>query len=57
MGIDATTKIYPETTHEWGAVLESDPEIATKVNQRWQEYGLGDLTLGEVDPNVFGYEM
>ncbi|MBP0010271.1 MULTISPECIES: UbiD family decarboxylase [unclassified Roseofilum] len=57
MGVDATTKIYPETTHEWGAVLESDPDIATKVDQRWQEYGLADLTLGEVDPNVFGYEM
>ncbi len=57
MGIDATTKIYPETTHEWGAVLESDPEMAAQVNQRWQEYGLDDIPLTAVNPNVFGYEM
>ena len=57
MGVDATTKIYPETTHEWGAVLESDPTVAATVDRRWKEYGLGDISLMEVDPNVFGYEM
>jgi len=57
MGIDATTKVYPETDHEWGEVLESDPEIAKKVDQRWQEYGLGDINLSQVDPNLFGYEI
>jgi 4-hydroxy-3-polyprenylbenzoate decarboxylase len=57
MGIDATTKIPPETAHEWGAVLESDPDIAEKVTQRWQEYGLGDLNLTEVNPNLFGYDV
>ena len=57
MGIDATTKIPPETDHEWGAVLESDPDIAEKVTQRWQEYGLGDLNLTEVNPNLFGYDV
>ncbi|MDJ1184053.1 UbiD family decarboxylase [Roseofilum casamattae] len=57
MGVDATTKIYPETTHEWGAVLESDPTVAATVDGRWQEYGLGDISLMEVNPNVFGYEM
>jgi 4-hydroxy-3-polyprenylbenzoate decarboxylase len=57
MGIDATTKIPPETDHEWGAVLESDPNIAEKVTQRWQEYGLGDLNLTEVNPNLFGYDV
>jgi 4-hydroxy-3-polyprenylbenzoate decarboxylase len=27
------------------------------VDTRWQEYGLADLQLGEVDPNLFGYDM
>lgn len=57
MGIDATTKIPPETDHEWGAALESDPEVAAMVERRWAEYGLGDLQLGDVDPNLFGYDM
>lgn len=57
MGIDATTKIPPETEHEWGAPLESDPDVATMVERRWAEYGLADLDLKEVDPNLFGYEM
>jgi 4-hydroxy-3-polyprenylbenzoate decarboxylase len=57
MGIDATTKIPPETAHEWGAVLESDPDTAEMVTQRWQEYGLGDLNLTEVNPNLFGYDV
>ena len=57
MGIDATTKIYPETQHEWGEPLESDPEVAAMVDRRWVEYNLGDLKLEEVDPNLFGYEV
>ncbi|OKH51704.1 hypothetical protein NIES2101_17290 [Calothrix sp. HK-06] len=57
MGIDATTKIPPETEHEWGAPLESDPDTATMVERRWVEYGLADLQLGEVNPNLFGYDM
>ena len=57
MGIDATTKISPETDHAWGEPLESDPEVAAMVEHRWAEYGLADLKLGEVDPNLFGYEM
>ncbi|NJP09537.1 MAG: UbiD family decarboxylase [Leptolyngbyaceae cyanobacterium RU_5_1] len=57
MGIDATTKIPPETEHEWGAALESDPDIAAMVDRRWAEYGLADLQLGDVDPNLFGYDM
>jgi 4-hydroxy-3-polyprenylbenzoate decarboxylase len=57
MGIDATTKIPPETEHEWGEPLKSDPDIAAMVEKRWQEYGLADLQLGEVDPNLFGYDM
>ncbi|MBC6421069.1 MAG: UbiD family decarboxylase [Hormoscilla sp. SP12CHS1] len=58
MGIDATTKIPPETEHEWGAQLDSDPEVAAMVERRWQEYGLDDVELTEeVDPNLFGYDM
>jgi 4-hydroxy-3-polyprenylbenzoate decarboxylase len=57
MGIDATTKIPPETEHEWGAALESDADVAAMVERRWAEYGLADLQLGEVDPNLFGYDM
>jgi 4-hydroxy-3-polyprenylbenzoate decarboxylase len=57
MAIDATTKIYPETEHEWGEVLESDEEMAKKVNNRWAEYGLSDINLGEINPNLFGYDI
>jgi 4-hydroxy-3-polyprenylbenzoate decarboxylase len=57
MGIDATTKIPPETEHAWGDPLESDPEVAAMVDRRWADYGLADLQLGEVDPNLFGYDM
>ena len=57
MGIDATTKIPPETEHDWGEPLESDPDVAAMVERRWSEYGLSDLELGEVDPNLFGYDM
>ncbi|GBF79270.1 UbiD family decarboxylase [Aphanothece sacrum] len=57
MGIDATTKMYPETDHEWGKTLESDADIAAMVDRRWDEYGLGDIILTEVDPNLFGYDF
>jgi 4-hydroxy-3-polyprenylbenzoate decarboxylase len=58
MGIDATTKIYPETNHEWGEALEADPDVAAMVSRRWLEYGLGDLDTQEaVDPNLFGYDI
>jgi 4-hydroxy-3-polyprenylbenzoate decarboxylase len=57
MGIDATTKIPPETDHEWGKPLESDGDVADMVDRRWQEYGLGDIDLVEVDANLFGYDL
>ena len=57
MGIDATTKVHPETEHAWGEALESDPDVAAMVERRWAEYGLADLQLREVDPNLFGYDM
>ncbi|MGJ3248963.1 MAG: UbiD family decarboxylase [Elainellaceae cyanobacterium] len=57
MGIDATTKIPPETDHAWGKPLESDPDIAATVDRRWADYGLADLQLEDVDPNLFGYDV
>jgi 4-hydroxy-3-polyprenylbenzoate decarboxylase len=57
MGIDATTKVYPETDRPFPGILESDPDVAAMVDRRWVEYGLGDLRGGEVDPNLFGYDM
>ncbi|MEL7409748.1 MAG: UbiD family decarboxylase, partial [Cyanobacteria bacterium J06558_2] len=57
MGIDATTKIPPETDHEWGEPLESDDDTAAMVTRRWQEYGLGDINLAEVNANLFGYDI
>jgi 4-hydroxy-3-polyprenylbenzoate decarboxylase len=57
MGIDATTKVYPETEAEWGEQLESDPQIAAMVDRRWAEYGLADIDLNEVNANLFGYNI
>jgi len=57
MGIDATTKIPPETEHQWGEALETDPATAELVSKRWAEYGLADLKLDEVNANLFGYEI
>lgn len=57
MGVDATTKVFPETEREWGATLEPDADTATMVDRRWAEYGLADLKLTEVNPNLFGYDV
>jgi 4-hydroxy-3-polyprenylbenzoate decarboxylase len=57
MGIDATTKVYPETEAEWGEQLEPDPTMAAMVDRRWAEYGLADINLDEVNANLFGYDM
>jgi 4-hydroxy-3-polyprenylbenzoate decarboxylase len=57
MGIDATTKVYPETDRPWNDELRPDPDTAAMVDRRWAEYGLGDLKLDEVDPNLFGYDV
>ncbi|MBC7314219.1 MAG: UbiD family decarboxylase, partial [Rhizobium sp.] len=43
LGLDATTKIGPETDREWGRVLEMAPEVSAKVDAMWSELGLGDL--------------
>ncbi len=43
LGLDATTKIGPETDREWGRVLEMAPAVSAKVEAMWSELGLGDL--------------
>lgn len=43
LGLDATTKIGPETDREWGRVLAMAPEVSAKVDAMWSELGLGDL--------------
>jgi 4-hydroxy-3-polyprenylbenzoate decarboxylase len=57
MGIDATTKIYPETHRVWHDPLLPDPDTAAMVDLRWAEYGLADLQRTEIDPNLFGYDL
>jgi len=57
MAIDATTKVYPETDRPWNDELKPDPATADLVTRRWAEYGLADLKLDDVDPNLFGYDI
>lgn len=57
MGIDATTKVYPETDRPWSDELKPDPDTAALVDKRWEEYGLADINLTDVDPNLFGYDI
>jgi 4-hydroxy-3-polyprenylbenzoate decarboxylase len=40
MGIDATNKLYPETTREWGKKIQMDEEIKKLVTEKWENYGL-----------------
>jgi 4-hydroxy-3-polyprenylbenzoate decarboxylase len=42
LGIDATTKIGPETDREWGRVLAMDPQVVERVNGMWERLGLCD---------------
>ncbi len=40
MGIDATTKIPPETTREWGRRIRMTDDIIEEVTHKWRSYGL-----------------
>ncbi|MFQ5589376.1 MAG: UbiD family decarboxylase, partial [Nitrospiria bacterium] len=40
MGIDATTKIPPETKREWGKGMTMSPDVVKKVDDMWRELGL-----------------
>jgi 4-hydroxy-3-polyprenylbenzoate decarboxylase len=43
LGIDATTKIGPETEREWGGALAMDPSVIARVDEMWRRLGLGEL--------------
>ncbi len=57
MAIDATTKISPETKHEWGEALSRPNELDASIDDRWEELGLGDIDNNDPDPRLFGYVM
>ena len=40
MGIDATTKLHPETRRKWGKKIRMDEEVITKINQIWDDLEL-----------------
>ncbi|MEK7280195.1 MAG: UbiD family decarboxylase, partial [Nitrospirota bacterium] len=40
MGIDATSKIYPEASRQWGRKIVMSRDIIDKVDSRWEEYGM-----------------
>ena len=42
LGLDATNKLAPEATREWGRVLEMSPDVKTRVDAMWQDLGLGE---------------
>jgi 4-hydroxy-3-polyprenylbenzoate decarboxylase len=40
MGIDATAKIPPETTRDWGRKIRMSEDIIAEVTRKWAGYGL-----------------
>ena len=42
IGLDATTKITPETEREWGKKIKMDDEIIKKVSKKWKKYGISN---------------
>ncbi len=40
MGIDATNKLPPETSREWGEKIEMTKEIKDKIDKIWSELGI-----------------
>jgi len=40
MGIDATTKMSPETHREWGRKIRMTDDIIEEVTRKWERYGL-----------------
>lgn len=41
LGLDATTKIGPETQREWGKVLRMPAEVTKRIDALWANLGLG----------------
>lgn len=44
LGIDATTKMPPETERAWGDVLTMDPVVVARVDAMWSSLGLGEVS-------------
>lgn len=42
-GLDATNKIHPETTREWGKKLRMDDAVVRHVTEQWEKLGLPGL--------------
>ena len=40
MGIDATTKMAPETHREWGTKIRMSDDVIDEVTRKWAAYGL-----------------
>ena len=40
IGLDATNKLPPETTRDWGSKIRMDPAVVEKVDAMWQDLGL-----------------
>jgi 4-hydroxy-3-polyprenylbenzoate decarboxylase len=40
MGLDATSKLEPETKREWGKKIRMDNDVVEKVTEKWDKYGL-----------------
>nr|CAD6595738.1 UbiD family decarboxylase [Rhizobium sp. TCK] len=40
LGLDATSKLPPETDREWGRVLSMSPDVVSKVDALWADLGL-----------------
>ncbi|WP_448044879.1 UbiD family decarboxylase [Bradyrhizobium liaoningense] len=43
LGIDATTKIPPETDRDWGVPLAMDPAVAARIDAMWPSLGLSGV--------------
>ncbi len=40
IGLDATSKIAPETSRDWGRLIRMDDETIDRVTTKWESYGL-----------------
>ncbi len=40
LGIDATTKLPPETHRDWGTKIRMDDDVVKKVDQMWESLGI-----------------
>jgi 4-hydroxy-3-polyprenylbenzoate decarboxylase len=40
IGLDATTKLPPETTRPWGRPIRMAQEVVDEVTRKWPGYGL-----------------